>query len=101
VGGSNPTEERVFVRADGNVAYGDFMSVMNALQDGGFYKVALGRRGPRQQHLRRDRLWENLMGPAGDRRAHSRMDARRRSQVVDRSGVHSFGKRVDGWRRPA
>jgi len=41
VGGSNPTEERVFVRADGNVAYGDFMSVMNALQDGGFYKVAL------------------------------------------------------------
>jgi biopolymer transport protein ExbD len=41
VGGSNPTEERVFVRADGNVEYGNFMNVMNALQDGGFYKVAL------------------------------------------------------------
>jgi biopolymer transport protein ExbD len=41
VGGSNPTEERVFVRADGDVRYLDFMGVMNALQDGGFYKVAL------------------------------------------------------------
>jgi biopolymer transport protein ExbD len=37
----NPTEERVFVRADGDVRYVDFMAVMNALQDGGFYKVAL------------------------------------------------------------
>ena len=41
LGGSNPTEERIFVRADGDVQYGNFMSVMNALQDGGFYKVAL------------------------------------------------------------
>ena len=41
IGGSNPTEERVFVRADGDVRYLDFMAVMNALQDGGFYKVAL------------------------------------------------------------
>ena len=40
-GTSNPTEERVFVRADGDVRYGNFMGVMNALQDGGFYKVAL------------------------------------------------------------
>ena len=41
IGGSNPTDERVFVRADGDVKYVDFMAVMNALQDGGFYKVAL------------------------------------------------------------
>jgi len=41
VGGSNPTDERIFVRADGDVQYGNFMNVMNALQDGGFYKVAL------------------------------------------------------------
>ena len=41
VGGSNPTEERIFVRADAEVKYFDFMSVMNALQDGGYYQVAL------------------------------------------------------------
>ena len=41
VGGPDPTDERVFVRADGDVRYVDFMAVMNALQDGGFYKVAL------------------------------------------------------------
>ena len=41
VGGAEPTQERIFVRADGDVRYLDFMSVMNALQDGGFYKVAL------------------------------------------------------------
>jgi biopolymer transport protein ExbD len=37
----NPTEERIFVRADSEVKYFDFMTVMNALQDGGFYQVAL------------------------------------------------------------
>ena len=41
IGGPNPAEERVFVRADGDVRYVDFMAVVNALQDGGFYKVAL------------------------------------------------------------
>jgi biopolymer transport protein ExbD len=41
LGTTDPTEERIFVRADGDVRYVDFMSVMNALQDGGFYKVAL------------------------------------------------------------
>ena len=41
IGGSNPTEERIFVRADAEVRYYDFMTVMNALQDGGFYQVAL------------------------------------------------------------
>jgi biopolymer transport protein ExbD len=37
----NPTEERIFVRADAEVKYFDFMTVMNALQDGGYYQVAL------------------------------------------------------------
>ena len=41
VGGSNPTEERIFVRADPEVKYLNFMEVMNTLQDGGFYQVAL------------------------------------------------------------
>ena len=41
LGTTDPTEERIFVRADGDVRYVDFMAVMNALQDGGFYKVAL------------------------------------------------------------
>jgi biopolymer transport protein ExbD len=37
----NPTKERIFIRADRDVLYGDFMSVMNMLQDNGFYSVAL------------------------------------------------------------
>jgi biopolymer transport protein ExbD len=37
----NPTRERIFIRADKNVLYGDFMGVMNMLQDNGFYSVAL------------------------------------------------------------
>ncbi len=37
----NPTKERIFIRADKNVLYGDFMGVMNMLQDNGFYSVAL------------------------------------------------------------
>ena len=35
------TEERIFVRADKEVAYGQVMRVMNILQDNGYYKVAL------------------------------------------------------------
>ena len=38
---SQPTEERVFVRADEEVRYVQFMEVLNALQDGGYYQVAL------------------------------------------------------------
>ena len=42
LGGSrNPTKERIFIRADRDVMYGDFMGVMNMLQDNGFYSVAL------------------------------------------------------------
>ena len=37
----NSTKERIFIRADKDVLYGDFMGVMNMLQDNGFYSVAL------------------------------------------------------------
>ena len=52
-GKRNPTKERIFIRADTEVLYGDFMGVMNMLQDNGFYSVALvgedkkGGGGPR------------------------------------------------------
>ena len=36
-----PTEQRVYIRADRTVKYGDFMAVMNILQGNGFYQVAL------------------------------------------------------------
>jgi biopolymer transport protein ExbD len=35
------TEQRVYIRADRTVRYGDFMAVMNTLQGNGFYQVAL------------------------------------------------------------
>ena len=38
---TKPTEERVFVRADEEVRYLSFMEVLNALQDGGYYQIAL------------------------------------------------------------
>lgn len=41
IGSRNPADERIFIRGDQNVRYGDFMQVMNALQDNGFYSVAL------------------------------------------------------------
>ena len=41
VGKRDPTKERIFIRGDGNAMYKDFMGVMNALQDNGFYSVAL------------------------------------------------------------
>jgi len=36
-----PTQQRVYIRADKLVRYGDFMAVMNILQGNGFYQVAL------------------------------------------------------------
>ena len=36
-----PNEQRVYIRADKSVRYGDFMAVMNTLQGNGFYQVAL------------------------------------------------------------
>lgn len=41
IGTRNPDEERIFIRGDLQTRYGDFMRVMNALQDNGFYSVAL------------------------------------------------------------
>jgi biopolymer transport protein ExbD len=37
----SPEKERIYIRADKDVLYGDFMGVMNSLQDNGFYSVAL------------------------------------------------------------
>ncbi|WP_062227695.1 TonB system transport protein ExbD [Aureimonas frigidaquae] len=34
-------EQRIFLRADGAVAYGDLMEVMNALREAGYLKIAL------------------------------------------------------------
>jgi biopolymer transport protein ExbD len=41
IGARNPEKERIFIRADKDVLYGEFMGVMNMLQDNGFYSVAL------------------------------------------------------------
>ena len=41
LGGPNPQEQSVYIRADKQVRYGDFMAVMNTLQGNGFYQVAL------------------------------------------------------------
>ena len=41
IGSRDPSKERIFIRADKETIYGDFMGVMNKLQDNGFYSVAL------------------------------------------------------------
>jgi len=41
IGQRDPTKERIYIRADQQTRYGDFMQTMNALQDAGFYSVAL------------------------------------------------------------
>jgi len=41
IGSRDPTKERIFIRGDKAMIYGDFMQVMNRLQDEGFYSVAL------------------------------------------------------------
>ena len=41
VGKRDPAKERIFIRGDQDAMYKDFMGVMNALQDNGFYSVAL------------------------------------------------------------
>jgi TonB system transport protein ExbD (group 1) len=40
-GKRDPTKERIYIRADKNTQYGAFMDVMVALQDNGYYSVAL------------------------------------------------------------
>jgi len=41
IGARDPALERIYIRADQTTRYGDFMQVMNSLQDHGFYSVAL------------------------------------------------------------
>jgi TonB system transport protein ExbD (group 1) len=41
IGTRDPSKERIYIRCDKNTLYGDFMQVMNRLQDEGFYSVAL------------------------------------------------------------
>ncbi|MFN4040449.1 MAG: biopolymer transporter ExbD [Brevundimonas sp.] len=41
LGGANCRDERVFVRAQAEVQYNQFMEVMNTLQENGFFKVGL------------------------------------------------------------
>jgi biopolymer transport protein ExbD len=39
--GEASTKERIFIRADADVLYGQFMEVMNELQDNGFFQIGL------------------------------------------------------------
>jgi biopolymer transport protein ExbD len=41
IGGANPQAQRVYVRADRSVRYGDFVRVVNQLQLSGFHAVGL------------------------------------------------------------
>jgi TonB system transport protein ExbD (group 1) len=41
VGARDPSRERIYIRADKDTLYGDFLGLMNKLQDNGFYSVAL------------------------------------------------------------
>lgn len=49
LGSRDPNNERIFIRADGEVPYQDFMRLMNKLQDNGFYSVALVGKDANQQ----------------------------------------------------
>ena len=41
IGARDPAHERIYIRADEGTRYGDFLDLMNKLQDNGFYSVAL------------------------------------------------------------
>ena len=41
VGTRDPARERIYIRSDKDTEYGDFLGLMNKLQDNGFYSVAL------------------------------------------------------------
>ncbi len=41
VGARDPSKERIYIRSDKDTLYGDFLGLMNKLQDNGFYSVAL------------------------------------------------------------
>jgi biopolymer transport protein ExbD len=38
---NNHKDERIFLRADKTVSYGDLMEIMNLLRDSGYLKIAL------------------------------------------------------------
>ena len=38
---ANPTNERIFIRADKHVRYRQFMDVINQLQQDGYFKIGL------------------------------------------------------------
>jgi len=50
IGRRDPTKERIFIRGDENMQYQDFLSVMNKLQDNGYYSVALVGEDRRGMH---------------------------------------------------
>jgi biopolymer transport protein ExbD len=52
IGKRDPSKERIYIRADQQVIYGDFMNVMNKLQDNGFYSVALVGTDTRSHRLK-------------------------------------------------
>ena len=41
IGARDPAHERIYIRCDKDTVYGDFLGLMNKLQDNGFYSVAL------------------------------------------------------------
>ncbi len=41
IGKRDPAHERIYIRCDQDTQYGDFLGLMNKLQDNGFYSVAL------------------------------------------------------------
>ena len=41
IGGRDPAHERIYIRGDKDVTFGDFTKLMGKLQDDGFYSVAL------------------------------------------------------------
>jgi biopolymer transport protein ExbD len=47
IGSSHPTGDEVMVRADSHVKYGQFVAVMNRLQQSGYYRVGLISETPR------------------------------------------------------
>jgi biopolymer transport protein ExbD len=52
IGKRDPSKERIYIRADKETIYGDFMNVMNKLQDNGFYSVALVGTDQRNQRFK-------------------------------------------------
>ena len=41
IGARDPSQERIYIRGDKDTVYGDFLGLMNKLQDNGYYSVAL------------------------------------------------------------